>query len=368
MADNQIIKKISVKDQNDQVQSYDIGGDAKNIDYNDSNVKAKLDTLGTAASKNAGVANGVATLDGTGKVPASQLPTSQGKNNVVEGYRNPENGLFYEHYESETYTDPITGEVDIIYIDLTTRYTYMYDANESPVFVQIGGSNGGEGSVVEGYYDAEDTEEFYENYNSGTGVFSDLIIGAADTIYIDLLTDSTYRYDETDEEYSQIGGGGSSDPRIDTAYAHSQLTSGNPHQVTKSDIGLANVENYKSLKVSGQQELTQTEKEFAVNNLGLSMIHSLAKILDVSEENSVTFYDATISEDTIILGIYTNNGLLYSSIETDSEAHEITVTYDVTDVVDDFKVAIVYITDRTIITTDTISYLGIGKLLNVVTP
>ena len=356
---NNIVDKISVKDASGLPQTYDVSTSADKVTYGDgSNVKAKLDSLGTAAYKSVGTANGVAPLGADSKVPSSYLPTSQGKNNVVRGYRNTVDGLFYEE---STFTTPITGEVDIIYIDLLTDTMYMWDENASPVFVPIGGSgSGGSGSIVEGYYDAEDTEQFYEE-----STFETLITPAADTIYIDLLTDTTWRYDTTETEYVSIGGDSA---KTDAAYAHSQLTSGNPHNVTKNDVGLANVGNYKSLNVSGQQELTQTEKEFAVNNLGLSMIHSLAKTLDVSEEDSVTFYDATISEDTIILGIYTNNGLLYSSIETDSEAHTITVTYDVTDVEDDFKVAIVYITDRTIITTDTVNYLGIGKVLNVVTP
>lgn len=355
---NNIVDKISVKDATGLPQTYDVSTSADKVTYGDgSNVKAKLDSLGTAAYKTVGAANGVAPLGADSKIPNTYLPTSQGKNNVVRGYRNPVDGLFYQE---NTYTTAIIGEVDIIYIDLTTDTTWMQDENASPVFVQIGGSgSGGSGSIIEGYYKTADGK-FYEE-----STFVTEIIGATDTIYIDLLTDTTWRYDTTETEYVPIGG---DSEKTETAYAHSQMTSGNPHQVTKSDVGLANVENYKSLKVSGQQELTQTEKEFAVNNLGLSMIHSLAKILDVSEENSVTFYDATISEDTIILGIYTNNGLLYSNIETDSEAHEITITYDVTDVEDDFKVAIVYITDRTIITTDTINYLGIGKLLNVVTP
>lgn len=322
---NEVVKRISVKDQNGTVVPYDVGGDAQNIDYNNSNVKAKLDGLGTAATKNAGVANGVATLGGDGLIPTSQLPASI--QSVRQGYRNPEDGLFYEE---DTYETLIVGVTSVVYIDLSTNTTQRQNGT---TFIQIGGS-GGEGSVVEGYYDAEDTEEFYENYNSGTGVFSDLITGAADTIYIDLLADSTYRYDETDEEYIQIGGGGSSDLELgtshtnayygdqgDTAYQHSQLTSGNPHHVTAADLDIAVFKCY-------------------------------SKTLDVSEESSVTFTDEDFDEDTVVFGIYTNNGLFYSTIVEDTENHTITITYDTTGISDDFKVIIVFIPGSQIIDMD----------------
>ena len=44
---------------------------------------------------------------------------------------------------------------------------------------------------------------------------------------------------------------------LTTAYNHSQVTSGNPHNVTKSDVGLGNVENKSSATIRG--ELTKTD-------------------------------------------------------------------------------------------------------------
>ena len=41
----------------------------------------------------------------------------------------------------------------------------------------------------------------------------------------------------------------------DTAYSHSQLTSGNPHNVSKSDVGLGNVSNDLQVKASGDQTI-----------------------------------------------------------------------------------------------------------------
>ena len=53
-----------------------------------------------------------------------------------------------------------------------------------------------------------------------------------------------------------------------TAYEHSQLTSGNPHHVTASDVGLGSVGNYKAVSVDASQGLTTTEQSNARTNIG----------------------------------------------------------------------------------------------------
>ena len=53
-----------------------------------------------------------------------------------------------------------------------------------------------------------------------------------------------------------------------TAYDHSQLTSGNPHNVTKSDVGLSNVGNFKAVSTVASQGLTSTEQSNARANIG----------------------------------------------------------------------------------------------------
>ena len=66
-----------------------------------------------------GQAGGVATLDETGKVPSTQLPSYV--DDVVEGY-------YYEgkFYEEEAHTTEVAGESGKIYIDLTTNLSYRY--------------------------------------------------------------------------------------------------------------------------------------------------------------------------------------------------------------------------------------------------
>jgi len=76
----------------------------------DATAKGKVDSLGTASTKDAGVANGVAELDAAGKVPSSQLPSFV--DDVIEV-------ADYDHL-------PITGESGKIYVTLDTNKTYRW--------------------------------------------------------------------------------------------------------------------------------------------------------------------------------------------------------------------------------------------------
>lgn len=51
-------------------------------------------------------------------------PGGGGADNVIEGYRNPSDDLFYEE---DTYTTAITGASNILYIDLLTNEIYRWD-------------------------------------------------------------------------------------------------------------------------------------------------------------------------------------------------------------------------------------------------
>ena len=66
-----------------------------------------------------GAANGVASLDSTGKVPSSQLPSYV--DDVIEGYYY--NGKFYT---DSAHTQLITPETGKIYVDLNTNKTYRW--------------------------------------------------------------------------------------------------------------------------------------------------------------------------------------------------------------------------------------------------
>ncbi|MBQ0112214.1 MAG: hypothetical protein KBT03_03700 [Bacteroidales bacterium] len=88
-------------------------------------------------------------------------------------------------------------------------------------------------------------------------------VGEDNKIYIDKSTNITYRWGGTD--YVAIGSDLSLGETSTTAYRgdrgkiaydHSQVNSGNPHNVTKSDVGLSNVENKSSATIRG--ELTKS--------------------------------------------------------------------------------------------------------------
>lgn len=90
----------------------------------------EVDTaLVTVRTSQLGVAGGVATLDGDGLVPSSQLPSYV--DDVVEGYYNKTDGKFYT---VNSYTTEITGENNKIYVDLETNVSYRYGGT---TYVQI---------------------------------------------------------------------------------------------------------------------------------------------------------------------------------------------------------------------------------------
>ena len=77
-----------------------------------------------------GTANGVATLDATGKIPASQVPGSMDE--IIEGYYY--NGNFYL---DSAHQQEITGEESKIYVDLETNKTYRWGGT---TYVEISAS------------------------------------------------------------------------------------------------------------------------------------------------------------------------------------------------------------------------------------
>jgi hypothetical protein len=96
--------------------------------------------------------------------------------------------------------------------------------------------------VIEGYFY---NSKFYKESGHTTE-----ITGETGKIYVDLSTNKTYRWGGNSyaviSETLALGETSSTAYRGDrgkTAYTHSQTTSGNPHNVTKSDVGLGNVVN-----------------------------------------------------------------------------------------------------------------------------
>ena len=94
--------------------------------------KVNTSSLGTAAYKNIGTANGVAELDANGQVLSSQLPSYV--DDVIEGYYKEADGKFYKE---STYVTKITPEASKIYVDLGHDVTYRWSGS---AYVAIGSS------------------------------------------------------------------------------------------------------------------------------------------------------------------------------------------------------------------------------------
>ena len=114
--------------------------------------------------------------------------------------------------------------------------------------------------------------------------------GESGKIYIATNTNLQYRW--TGTQYVEIspslalGETSSTAYRGDRgkiAYDHSQKTSGNPHKVTKSDVGLGNVGNFKAVSTVASQGLTDTEKANARANIGAGTSNFSGSYNDLSD-------------------------------------------------------------------------------------
>lgn len=200
--------------------------DGEGLVYDGTNEKWENKGVLLASSK--GVSSGVAELDANGKVPASQLPGFV--DDVVEGHLADSThfyaeqiieGYFYEEafYEDEEHTVEIIPIAErTIYKDIPTDDLYKWNGTA---------------------------------YVAGTLT---PIVGEEGKIFVDFVTNLSYRWSgsafvsvASDLALGETSSTAYRGDRGKAAYDHSQLTSGNPHNVTKADIGLDNVDNTSDL-------------------------------------------------------------------------------------------------------------------------
>ena len=105
--------------------------------------------------------------------------------------------------------------------------------------------------IIEGTYD--DSDSSFKDVSGST------ITGESGKIYVDTTTNKSYRWSGSAyvEISSSLSIGENESTAFDgkrglAAYNHSLLESGNPHNVTKSDLGLENVENKSSAVIRGE--------------------------------------------------------------------------------------------------------------------
>lgn len=144
--------------------------------------------------------------------------------------------------------------------------------------------------VIEGTYVSSTS---FKN-TSGTA-----ITGETGKIYVDTTSNKTYRWSGsafTEISASLALGETSSTAyrgdRGKTAYNHSQITTGNPHGTTKTDLGLGNVENKSSATIRG--ELTKANVTTALGytppttNTTYSVVSTTADGLAPKRDGSTT--------------------------------------------------------------------------------
>lgn len=118
MANGQLVKVINAISEDSVITSNDV--QAITVEEMIAN-KVDISSLGTAAYKAAGSANGVAELDANGKIPSSQLPSFV--DDVVEAYYKSDEDRFYEEETFETLITPVSGKS---WVDIPSNKSYRW--------------------------------------------------------------------------------------------------------------------------------------------------------------------------------------------------------------------------------------------------
>ena len=142
-----------------------------------------------------GTANGVATLDATGKIPASQVPGSMDE--IIEGYYY--NGNFYL---DSAHQQKITGEESKIYVDLETNKTYRWGGTtyvEISSSLALGETAGTAYEGNKGKANADAIAALQETVNGINGDLDDKV----DKLYQGTVT-GRVRNDATSTEISRV--------------------------------------------------------------------------------------------------------------------------------------------------------------------
>lgn len=272
-----------------------------------------------------GASNGVAQLDAEGKLLSSQLPSSI--DDIINGYyydnihfyeEHVLNGYYYndEFYHDAEHTDKIIPVVGNIYKDVVSGDFYEWDDVNS-VYVP-------------------------------TTPIS--IIGQSNKIYVDIYTNRAYRWSglifvEISESLA-LGITENTAYRGDRgkiAYDHSQLTSGNPHQVTKSEVGLGNVVNTGDSAIPTENGTTKFTTGGAYTELNKKYDINDDTSTDLDDTDYVPFYDVSTtskkkslwSNIKALLKIYFDT--LYPAKATTLASYGITDAYTQTQINNKFE-------------------------------
>ena len=163
-----------------------------------------------------GVASGVATLDNNGHVPSSQLPSYV--DDVLE-------------YNNKS-AFPTTGETGKIYVDTTANLTYRWSGSQ---YVEISPSIA-LGETASTAYSGDKGKEAYEN--------AQWAVGGVNENNQKIIAINTNLTKIDDKAQWAVGKANENEEDI---YFHKE-NKNNPHNVSKSQVGLSNVTNDAQVK------------------------------------------------------------------------------------------------------------------------
>lgn len=188
------------------------------------------------------------------------LATNSSVTSAVNAMGNKKADVSHTHSTSDITDFPTLATVATSgsYSDLKDKPTSMpasdvkawakADTKPSYGFSEITGSL--DVSKLSGIIDSSHLPSYVDDVVEYTSSSTFPTEGEAGKIYVDLTTNKIYRWSGSAyvviSETIALGETSSSAYRGDRgkiAYDHSQITSGNPHKVTKSDVGLGNVDN-----------------------------------------------------------------------------------------------------------------------------
>lgn len=258
-----------------------------------------------------GVASGVATLDTTGKVPSSQLPSYV--DDVIEAYYKAADGKFYTTLSEGTYSNVITGETGKIYVDLSTSRTYRWggsayaeikaspgtldDITDGTTYVRMTASERNKlAGIATGANVGTITGITMNGVSKGTSGVVDL--GTVITAHQDIsgkadksATVSTVTYDTTNKKFTKTINGTTTDiVTVSTIKTDLGLTS--------SDVGLGNVGNFKAVSTVASQGLSSTEQANARANIGAGTSSFSGSYSDLTNKPS-TITHGTVGSATL---------------------------------------------------------------------
>lgn len=230
-------------------------------------------------SSNKGQSNGYASLDNSGKVPSTQLsitleglggePANANIQSHIPSTNNPHSvtktqvGLGNVPNTDCTTTSNITDSINKRFVTDTEK-TNITHSNRTSLDLVSGTNTGdetsstivtkiGDGSKISSTYLPSYVDDVLEYVN----LAGFPLTGESSKIYIALDTNITYRWSGT--LYVEVSASLALGETLSTAYRgdrgkvaydHSQIISGNPHNTSKTDIGLNNVINIEQLPSS----------------------------------------------------------------------------------------------------------------------